>query len=91
MAEFDGERTILYLDDEEPLVFIMKRMLERLGHRSRAFTNADAALAEFERRARELSARAVRHVDAGHERYRFRDRRAESEARNARGDRLPAT
>ena len=38
---------ILYLDDEEPLVFIVKRMLERLGHQVAGFTNADAALAEF--------------------------------------------
>jgi CheY-like chemotaxis protein len=38
---------ILYLDDEEPLVFIMKRMLERLGHQVAGFTNAEAALAEF--------------------------------------------
>jgi CheY-like chemotaxis protein len=38
---------ILYLDDEEPLVFIMKRMLERLGHQVAGFTSADAALAEF--------------------------------------------
>lgn len=38
---------ILYLDDEEPLVFIMKRMLERLGHQVSGFTSPDAALAEF--------------------------------------------
>lgn len=38
---------ILYLDDEEPLVFIVKRMLERVGHRVAGFTNADAALAAF--------------------------------------------
>jgi DNA-binding NtrC family response regulator len=38
---------ILYLDDEEPLVFIMKRMLERLGHEVAGFTSATAALAEF--------------------------------------------
>jgi CheY-like chemotaxis protein len=38
---------ILYLDDEEPLVFIMKRMLERLGHEVAGFTSAEAALAEF--------------------------------------------
>jgi CheY-like chemotaxis protein len=38
---------ILYLDDEEPLVFIMKRMLERLGHQVAGFTSAEAALAEF--------------------------------------------
>ena len=38
---------ILYLDDEEPLVFIVKRMLERLGHQVAGFTSADAALVEF--------------------------------------------
>jgi DNA-binding NtrC family response regulator len=38
---------ILYLDDEEPLVFIFKRMLERLGHQVAGFTNAEAALAAF--------------------------------------------
>ena len=37
----------MYLDDEEPLVFIVKRMLERLGHQVAGFTNADAALAAF--------------------------------------------
>jgi DNA-binding NtrC family response regulator len=38
---------ILYLDDEEPLVFIMKRMLERLGHQVAGFTSADEAFAAF--------------------------------------------
>jgi CheY-like chemotaxis protein len=38
---------VLYLDDEEPLVFIVKRMLERLGHRVSGFTKADDALAAF--------------------------------------------
>jgi len=38
---------ILYLDDEEPLVFIVKRMLERLGHEVAGFTRAEAALTEF--------------------------------------------
>jgi two-component system, cell cycle sensor histidine kinase and response regulator CckA len=38
---------ILYLDDEEPLVFIVKRMLERIGHRVSGFTRADEALAAF--------------------------------------------
>ena len=39
---------ILYLDDEEPLVFLMKRMLEHLGHRISAFTKSEEALAAFE-------------------------------------------
>jgi two-component system cell cycle sensor histidine kinase/response regulator CckA len=38
---------ILYLDDEEPLVFIVKRMLEHLGHKVSGFTSSDAALAAF--------------------------------------------
>ena len=38
---------ILYLDDEEPLVFIVKRMLERLGHEVAGFTSAEAALGQF--------------------------------------------
>jgi len=38
---------ILYLDDEEPLVFIMKRMLEHLGYQVAGFTSAEAALAAF--------------------------------------------
>jgi two-component system, cell cycle sensor histidine kinase and response regulator CckA len=38
---------ILYLDDEEPLVFIVKRMLEHLGHQVAGFTSAEAALAAF--------------------------------------------
>jgi two-component system cell cycle sensor histidine kinase/response regulator CckA len=39
---------ILYLDDEEPLVFLMKRMLEHLWHRIAAFTRSEEALAAFE-------------------------------------------
>ena len=38
---------ILYLDDEEPLVFLMRRMLEHLGHRISAFTRSEEALAAF--------------------------------------------
>jgi CheY-like chemotaxis protein len=38
---------ILYLDDEDPLVFIVKRMLERIGHRVSGFTRAEEALAAF--------------------------------------------
>jgi CheY-like chemotaxis protein len=38
---------ILYLDDEEPLVFLMRRMLEHLGHRVTALTSSEAALAAF--------------------------------------------
>jgi CheY-like chemotaxis protein len=38
---------VLYLDDEEPLVFIIRRMLERLGHKVSGFTKAQDALAAF--------------------------------------------
>src|SRR4051794_1733781 len=42
-----GSARILYLDDEEPPVFIVKSMLERLGHQVAGFTNSDAALAAY--------------------------------------------
>ena len=35
---------ILYVDDEEPLVFLTKRMLERFGYRVSGFTEAEHAL-----------------------------------------------
>ncbi len=38
---------ILYLDDEEPLVFIVKRMLKHLGHEPSCFSRADEALAAY--------------------------------------------
>jgi len=38
---------ILYLDDEESLVFLITRVLERLGYRVTGFTDAEAALAAF--------------------------------------------
>ena len=38
---------VLYLDDEESLVFIVRRMLERLGHRVSGFTKSADALAAF--------------------------------------------
>jgi PAS domain S-box-containing protein len=41
-----GER-ILYLDDEESLVILAKRMLERMGYRVAGFKNPDEALAAF--------------------------------------------
>lgn len=42
----EGQR-ILYIDDEEPLVFLITRVLERLGYRVAGFTDAEAALAAF--------------------------------------------
>jgi CheY-like chemotaxis protein len=38
---------VLYLDDEEPLVFLATRMLERLGYRISGFTSASHALEAF--------------------------------------------
>ena len=38
---------ILYLDDEEPLVFLVTRLLERLGYKPSGFTNALDALMAF--------------------------------------------
>jgi len=38
---------ILYLDDEEALVFLMTRMLEFLGHKAAGYTLASDALAAF--------------------------------------------
>jgi CheY-like chemotaxis protein len=39
--------SILYLDDEEPLAVLMKKMLEHLGHRVTAFTRSEEALSAF--------------------------------------------
>jgi len=41
------KNNILYLDDEEPLAVLMKRMLEHLGHRVSAFTRSEDALLAF--------------------------------------------
>jgi len=38
---------ILYLDDEEPLVYLATRMLERLGYRVSGFTSAAEAMKAF--------------------------------------------
>jgi PAS domain S-box-containing protein len=45
---------VLYVDDEEPLVFLVKRMLERLGYRVSGFTDATRALEEFRSRPRDF-------------------------------------
>jgi PAS domain S-box-containing protein len=42
-----GER-ILYLDDEEPLVLLVSRLLERLGYQVEGFTRPADALAAFD-------------------------------------------
>ena len=38
---------VLYLDDEEPLVFLVTRLLNRLGYEACGFTGAMEALAAF--------------------------------------------
>ena len=43
-----GKR-ILYVDDEEPLVFLASRMLKRMGFEVEGFTDPSQALREFER------------------------------------------
>lgn len=40
---------ILYLDDEEPLVFLVTRLLKRLGYEPSGFTRAAEALTVFKR------------------------------------------
>jgi len=44
-AAAGGGRHVLYLDDEEALVMLVKRMLERLGYRVSGFTRGEDALA----------------------------------------------
>lgn len=45
-----GHEQILLVDDEEDVVFIMRRLLTRLGYRVVAFNNSANALAEFANR-----------------------------------------
>jgi PAS domain S-box-containing protein len=54
-AKGKGER-ILYIDDEEALVALAKRMLKRLGYEVTAFTDVAAALAEFGKRPDDFDA-----------------------------------
>ena len=39
-------KSVLYVDDDESIVFLMTRLLERQGYRVRGFTDAHTALAE---------------------------------------------
>ena len=43
----DAGSAVLYLDDEEPLVFLVTRLLKRLGYEACGFTAAIDALAAF--------------------------------------------
>ena len=45
---------VLYLDDEQPLVLLVARMLEHLGHAVSGFTNAGEALQAFKASPREF-------------------------------------
>jgi PAS domain S-box-containing protein len=49
----NGER-VLFLDDEEPIVLLAGRMLNRLGYRVEAHTRAADALEDFRRRPAEF-------------------------------------
>jgi PAS domain S-box-containing protein len=49
----NGER-VLFLDDEEPIVLLASRMLNRLGYRVEAHTRAAEALDDFRRRPAEF-------------------------------------
>jgi CheY-like chemotaxis protein len=51
----NGER-ILYVDDEEPLVLLMTKMLERLGYKVSGCPNPNEALALFRRNPQEFDA-----------------------------------
>jgi len=46
-AQRGGGQHVLYLDDEEPLVYLVKRVLERLGYRVTGFTDPVKALSAF--------------------------------------------
>src|SRR5690606_22660223 len=40
-------QSVLYVDDEESLVYLITRVLQRLGYRVAGFTDANEALAAF--------------------------------------------
>jgi CheY-like chemotaxis protein len=47
MSDSAAHDVVLYLDDEEPLVFLVTRLLNRLGYEACGFTAAMEALAAF--------------------------------------------
>ena len=49
-----GNQHILYVDDDEGLVFLGTRMLKRLGYRVTGYSDANIALAEFRARPHEF-------------------------------------
>ena len=46
----------MYVDDEEALVFVMTRLLKRLGYRSTGYSDADDALQAFRTNPQEFDA-----------------------------------
>jgi CheY-like chemotaxis protein len=48
-AEVRVQRRILFVDNDEALVFLARRAFSRLGHHIAAFTNPREALREYER------------------------------------------
>lgn len=48
-----GER-VMYVDDEEALVFLMERALSRMGYRITSHSNPEQALADFRQRANDF-------------------------------------
>ena len=47
---------VMYVDDEEALVFVMTRVLKRLGYRCTGYSDADAALEAFRKQPDEFAA-----------------------------------
>lgn len=45
---------VLYLDDEQPLVFLVSRLLEDLGHSVASFTSAAEALTAYRARPQDF-------------------------------------
>jgi CheY-like chemotaxis protein len=48
-ARAEGGRRVLYVDDEDALVFLVTRQLRRRGYQVNGFTSAEAALATLEK------------------------------------------
>ncbi len=79
---------ILYLDDEDALVLLARRLLERLGYQASGFTSAAEALAAFEAAPDQFDLVLSDLVDARHHRHRRRPTRARNPPRNAGAARL---
>jgi CheY-like chemotaxis protein len=55
LPESEGGKLVLYLDDDEPLIDIVGRLLSRKGYRVATHTDVAQALADFRKRAGEFS------------------------------------